>query len=337
MASPPSLATVVRILLFVGGAALFGLLLFQIGPAALTTALSGLSWRIVIILVFPFVLVTIFDTLGWRYAFRWDRAPLRTLLWARLAGEAFNATTPTASVGGEAIKAWLLRPQVPLTESLPSVVIAKTTITISQALFLVFGLLVGWLVAWPLLAGSALLKAMAWLLLFEVIGVGGFVLVQLFGVGSVSRILDRLGLGLSPGRHGVVGDLDTALAGFYRRAPGRMVLSTGCHFLGWMFSALEAYVILHALGFSVSLATATMIEAFGTGVRFASFMIPGHLGALEGGHVLIFEALGLGAPTGLAFSLVRRVRELAWTAVGFVALLGMRTPARTSAALGMEG
>jgi glycosyltransferase 2 family protein len=96
-------------------------------------------------------------------------------------------------------------------------------------------------------------------------------------------------------------------------------------------------VILNALGLPVSPATALLIEAFGTGVRFASFMVPAHLGALEGGHVAIFVALGMTAPAGLTFSLVRRVREAAWTTVGLIALtaLGMPSPA-VAAALARE-
>jgi uncharacterized membrane protein YbhN (UPF0104 family) len=39
--------------------------------------------------------------------------------------------------------------------------------------------------------------------------------------------------------------------------------------------------------------------------------VPGYLGALEAGHVAIFAALGLGAPAGLSFTLIRRVREAA--------------------------
>ena len=45
---------------------------------------------------------------------------------------------------GEAAKAWLVRRDVSYAESVPSVVIAKTTITIAQALFLLIGLVLAW-------------------------------------------------------------------------------------------------------------------------------------------------------------------------------------------------
>jgi uncharacterized membrane protein YbhN (UPF0104 family) len=71
---------------------------------------------------------------------------------------------------------------------------------------------------------------------------------------------------------------------------------------------------------SVSLTTALVIEAVSSAVRFAAFMIPGSLGALEGGNVAIFVAFGLPGAAGLSFSLVRRLREATWAIGGLVAL-----------------
>jgi len=83
---------------------------------------------------------------------------------------------------------------------------------------------------------------------------------------------------------------------------------------------------LSFLGTPVSLVTATVIEAFGTGIRFATFMIPGSLGALEGGYAATFAALGLGGTMGVSFSLVRRIREIVWIGVGLVAFAFLRIP-----------
>ena len=66
-----------------------------------------------------------------------------------------------------------------------------------------------------------------------------------------------------------------------------------------------------------------MIEALGAGVRFATFLIPASLGAFEGANASAFEALGLGAAAGLAFSFVRRARQLVWIGVGLLVLAGM--------------
>lgn len=77
-----------RFLLLVLGVALLGILVAKNDPGQIFASISGLSWRLGILLCFPITLVTIFDTLGWRFAFLKQGVRFRTLLWARLAGEA---------------------------------------------------------------------------------------------------------------------------------------------------------------------------------------------------------------------------------------------------------
>ncbi len=310
-----------RLGLLVCGAALFVWLLAAIGPGAVVQAFTDLSWRLLIILVFPFGVTTLLDTLGWRYAFRRDTVPFRALLGARLAGEAFNLTTPTASMGGEAVKAWLVRPWAPLGESLPSVIVAKTTIVIGQALFVLVGLVAA---RTALASDSLVIQGMEWLLVVQIVAVGGFVVVQAGGALSGStRWLQRLGW-LSDRRREPLTQINDELAHFYRREPRRLTLSIVFHFLAWLIGALEPWLILRWMGLPVSLAEAAAIEAFSTGIRFAAFLVPGYLGALEAGHMAIFAALGLGGPAGLSFTLIRRVREAAWTGLGFLALIPLR-------------
>jgi len=313
-----------RLVLLVCGAALVLWLLATIGPGAVIQAFADLSWRLLIILVFPFGLTTLLDTLGWRHAFRRDAVPFRGLLAARLAGEAFNLTTPTASMGGEALKAWLVRPWAPLAEGLPSVIVAKTTITLGQALFVVVGLVAAH-AALPSL--SLVVRGMEWLLVVQVLAVGGFVVVQAGGaLRGGTRWLYKLGW-LSDRHVESVGQVNDELARFYRREPRRLALSILFHFLAWLIGALEPWLILRWIGLPVSLAEATAIEAFSSGIRFAAFLVPGYLGALEAGHVAIFTALGLGAPAGLSFTLIRRVREAVWTGLGLLALAPLRAQA----------
>ena len=264
--------------------------------------------------------------LGWRYAFTRDRVPLVTLFWTRLAGEAVNLTTPTAALGGEAVKTWLLRDHVSLAESVPSVIVAKTTITIAQGLLLLLGVVLAWT---SLAADSRLLIAMQWLLALELVALSIFVLAQTRGLAAFGgRLLGRFGVRRFAGHEGL-GRVDRTLADFYLRQPGRLTLSIACHFAAWLLGALETWIILRFLGTPVSLVTATVIEAFGTGIRFATFMIPGSLGALEGGYVATFAALGLGGTMGVSFSLVRRLRELVWIGVGLVAFAFLRIPRPT--------
>jgi len=294
-------------------------LVAQNDPATIAGSIADLSWRLAVVLCFPVSLVAVFDTLGWRFALLRE-VRFRVLFAARLAGEAFNLTTP-AALGGEAVKAWLLRGHVPLDASLASVIVAKTTITIAQGIFLLLGVVVAWS---TLLQGSLLFYGMLWLLALEAIALSLFVLVQTRGMfGWAGRLLDRLGVGAVRGRS-TLGRVDDALGQFYRTAPGRLALSIAFHFGAWFLGSLETWLILRFLGVEVSFATATVIEAFGTAIKVATFLIPASLGALEGGFLATFLALGLSAPAAISFSLVRRVREVVWIAIGLVVFALMR-------------
>lgn len=156
------------------------------------------------------------------------------------------------------------------------------------------------------------------LLLVEVIGVGGFLAVQVAGVvGRAGRVLAWAGIRGT----GEAERLDGALRRFYRRERRSFLVSAGFHFAGWLIGALEALLILRALGLPASLVEATVIEALGSGVRFATFFVPASLGALEGANAGAFEALGWAASAGLAFSVVRRARQAVWIALGLGVLL----------------
>ena len=308
------------VLLALGVALLIGLVVGY-DPAAVFTSLRQLSWRFLVLLLFPAIPVMILDTLGWRYAFLRDRVPFATLLRTRLVGEAFNLVTPTA-LGGEGIKAWLLRDRLPLAESVPSVIIAKTTITLAQGVFLLLGIALASLG----FGRSSLLLGMQWLLGLEVLALVAFIVMQTRGlVVWIVGLLERLGVRQEGAGH-TAARVDRTLHTFYRHTPRRLTLSIAFHLAAWLLGAIESYLILQFIGLPVSLLTATVIEAFGTGVRFATFLIPASLGVQEGGFVVTFVALGLSASDGVAFGLVRRLRELVWIAVGLALFAVGRRP-----------
>ncbi len=308
----------VKPVLAAAGLAVIVWFVYRIGPAPILETLGRLTWWQFVLICAPYAVIMAVETLGWQFAFAQARAPFARLYGARMAGEAVNVVTALGSMGGEAVKAWLIRRDVSYEESVPSVIIAKTTTTIAQALFLLIGIALCWAV---LALDARLLHGLVWLLLVEVAAVAGFVWVQLAGVmAKAGGLLARLG---------VLGDassaraLDSALRSYYRGQWRRLSLSTALHLAGWLLGAGEALLMLHFLGIPVSVVTATVIEAVGAGVRFATFLIPASLGAFEGANAGIFEALSLGAGVGLAFSFVRRARQLVWVVLGLLVLLAM--------------
>ncbi len=311
-----------RPVLLLAGLGVVAYLCYQIGLRAVWDSIHALGWRLLILLWFPFSLAAIMDTLGWGILLSRHRVPFAVLLRARLAGEAVNLTTPTASVGGEPLKAYLIRPYVPLAEALGSVVADKTTVVAGQVVLLLAALCLG---ATVLPISHPLLLAMALLLALQIIAVSGFIVVQMLGVFGVGgRILGRLGRGPTERYQSGLNAVDRWLSRFYREQRGRLLASTLLHAAAWATGGLEIYLVLFFVGADASIMTALILEAFGAAIKFATFMIPASLGALEGGYVAVFGALGLGGALGLSYTLIRRLREAAWVAVGLVWLAALR-------------
>lgn len=307
-----------RIVLLAGGVLGVLALVYYLGAGSIASALTRITWWLFVLVCLVYGLNLTVDTIAWRYTLARDRpAPFHKLMAARCAAEAVGVLSALSAVGGEAIKAWLLRRDIPYRESMPSLILAKTAEVASQALLLVVGILVGSITG---TVGPAFLKAMGYLLLVEVIAVGGFFWVQVAGVvGKTGRILTWVGVGGD--RHAQ--RLDEALRGFYRYEWRRFLVSTGLHFAGWLLGVVEAFLILRSLELSGSLAIATVIEALWSGVRFATFFVPASLGPLEGANAAAFAAVGFGASAGLAFTLIRRARQAVWIVVGVVILVAM--------------
>jgi putative membrane protein len=324
-----------RPLLLAAGVVVIAYLVSRVGVETVWESLRTLSWRLAIVVAFPYALTSAVDAVAWGFSFPRRPAPLSRLWSARVAGEAVNLVTPMASVGGEPVKALLLRRWTPLVSGLASVVVDKTTAVTGQLCFLVVGLVIA---SSLVPVSSPLLTAMWLFLAVEVVGIGGFVLVQLRGVaGRGGRLLKRLGLGPGPSTQAGLEGLDRTVATFYRNHPRRLGASVACHFVAWVVESLEIWLVLWFLDAPVSLSTAAAMQSFGNAVKFVSFMVPASLGALEGGNVAIFAGFGLGGATGLAYTLIRRLREIAWAAVGLLllaALSGRPAPVHEEPPLG---
>jgi uncharacterized protein (TIRG00374 family) len=315
-------ARALRPALLVAGLLVVAWLVYHIGPRAIWEVVRILGWRLGLLLCFPNCLAVLLDALGWRVLLAGRAVPFAVVLRARRAGEAVNLTTPTASVGGEPLKAYLLRPHVPLAEGLASVVVDKTTVIAGQMLLLVAGIAIA---TRQLSPAHPLIVGMMALLVVEIVCIGGFVAVQTLGVfGGGARVLGRLGLASARRHQEVLEAVDRSLRTAYRERLGRVAGSTLLHGLAWATGGLEIYLLVALLGLDMSLAAAAAIDAFAAAVKFASFMVPASIGALEGGYVAFFQAFGLASAVALSYSLIRRLREAVWAAVGYLWLATLR-------------
>ncbi len=315
----------VKRLLLVVGLFTLGFLVWYIGPAEIYGAVHRLGPAALLAILAPSLLMYLVEGCGWKVTLeRSERVPFWRLLMIRMAGEVVNMTTPTAYVGGEPLKAYLLqRHGVPMVEGLASVVIAKTIMTIAQVLFIIVGIAVGLWVLGP--AGSpgqiitgALLSV--GLLLF---GTAAFVLVQRRGLFTWTlELIRKLGwrVAFLERREEQLRSLDRTILNFYTERRGMFYLSTGLYFLGWLAEAVEVYVIIYYLGGPADMLSAVSVGALSVLIKGGTFFIPGSLGAQDAGNLLLLRAFGYGEVVGVAFALLRRFRELVWISVGLLCL-----------------
>ncbi|MGH7166397.1 MAG: lysylphosphatidylglycerol synthase transmembrane domain-containing protein [Nitrospiraceae bacterium] len=315
-------------LLLVGLLTLIGLV-WHIGPARIREAAAGLGPLALLIILLPSVLMYALETFGWRltlgrYA---DSVAFWRLCAVRTAGEVVNMTTPTAYVGGEPLKAYLLqRSGVPLVEGLASVVTAKTTMTIAQVAFILLG--IG--LAFPRLGASG---SSGGTVLAAGLGVGfllaftaAFLAIQHRGLFTgLLELLRGLKIRIAYLEHREerLRDLDRTIVSFYTGDRRRFLFSIGVCFLGWLAEALEVYAMLYYLGGPADFLTAISIGALSVFIKGGTFFIPGSVGAQEAGNLLLLVAFGYSDVTGLTFALLRRLRELVWIGIGLVCLAAL--------------
>lgn len=311
------------VFLVVGLVALIGMIL-HIGPGAIFQATSQLGLGELIVILVPMIVVYGLEAFGWRLTLgQWaNRVGFLRLFAIRMAGETVNVTTPTAYVGGEPLKAYLLRQhQVPMVEGLASVVTAKTTMTLAQIVFILIGLGLAFLIIGDFGQHGMAMAVSVGVLGF---GVGMFVLLQRYGMGmGLLRLLRvcRIRFAFLESREHHLQKLDSTIQQFYSEHPSTFYAAFLTFFVAWVTETLEVFAILYYLGVGVDVWASVSIAALTVFIKGGTFFIPGSLGAQEGGYTLLLMGFGYSEVTGLTFALIRRAREILWILIGLICLL----------------
>jgi uncharacterized protein (TIRG00374 family) len=308
--------------LFLSGLALLGGMVWQVGITDLMASCQAVGFWIV-----PYFLLEIIPdvlhTAAWSACFQGHQPHLS--LWQlyvrRLAGTAINQVTPTATLGGEVVKVWLLEPLLPRAQAMAAVVIDKASITLAQTCYLALGLLyaMGHL---PL--PGELQLALGLTISLILLGLLGFIAFQRYGllsrlVRALSRLpfaqarLQQLSQRLAP--------LDAQLIAYYTVHPWRFGWSLLLHFVGFIVAGCKTYVLLRLLlgpqapGWSEAMLVAVVAAALDQ----MFFLVPARLGTLEAARVLVLSTIGITPAVGLAFGLMVRLDSLFWNGVGLLA------------------
>jgi hypothetical protein len=319
------------------------LLVAKSDTAALARDLAALGFGAAIVVAMAIFEHTL-HALAWRRCFAPAHRPARRqLLGAHLAGFTVNLVTPTATLGGEVVRAGLLPRSLPATEIAASVTSDRLAMAVADTAIGIIGFFA--LVAWAPFGAAARmgLGAAAALL---VAGVAGFLLLQRAGklaafVGERSLVRRLLGAQLADRVASASQDVDARLASLHAERPGDFRASLALHALGTSVGAAQLAVFLAWLG--VPFTAGAVVVAFSVAVALDlfSFFIPARLGAQEASRMLAMSVAGLDPARGLSFSLVLRAEQIFWAGIGLLVvppLLGARRePAVPLAARAADG
>ena len=315
-----------RYFLLTLGLIVLALLIWHIGPGNIYEASTKLGPAALAVILIPSLVMYIIEAYGWKVVVgpSANAVPFWRLLAIRTAGEVVNMTTPTAYLGGEPLKAYLLKKyHVPIAEGAASVVIAKTTMTIAEVLYILIGMVLGFVL---LGAGSSVGQTVTAAVLsvgLLVCSIAGFVLIQRRGLfASILGMVRKLGLriGFLESQEEHLRSIDQTIQEYYHHHQRAFYVSIFIYFWGWVAESVEVFVILYFLGGPTGILSAFAIGALAVFIKGGSFFIPGSLGAQDGGNVLLLQAFGYSDVTGLTFALLRRFRELVWIGIGLLCL-----------------
>ncbi len=263
-------------------------LIIDSGATQVAHAMLVIGWGLIPITLFHLIPFTL-SALAWRELLPAASRPHTvTVIWIRWIRESINSLLPVASVGGDVASTRLIHLRgVPGAQAASSVIVDTTVGVSTQLIFVVSGVALLLMRSTDrnslLVAGTVLLMPGKWL----------------------TALAARASM------------IDESVVAAYRNGPV-MLRASLLRLVGWAAGTGEVWLVMQSLGQPIGVADAYILESLGSGVRAATFMVPGALGALEGGYILFGAIFGLPADTALAISLSKRVRELAFGVPGLL-------------------
>lgn len=314
-----------RLIFFLLGLAFFAVLLVQLNPAVLWDYLKRVRFGFLAILGV---------SLAWyaAYALAWEiflrRLSNRVHWWdvfkIKVAGEAVNSITPLSWGGGDPVRILLLKKHIPFAEGTASVVVDRTLNNLAIALFM----LIGVLLAFAVMDLPAYLKGAMLLLVAAVVGGALFFyfrshqgLVQFF-VDLLKKL--RLKKSFSESTLAHVEEIDRNIREFYSINKAGFAAAFGLHFFGRLCGVAEIYLAARFLDFPLSWTDSYLLASLTVIINLLFVFVPGTVGVMEGAFAGVFALIKVDPALGTSLQIIRRLRMVFWTALGFFFMSRMK-------------
>jgi putative membrane protein len=258
------------------------------------------------------------------------RDRFRAFVWGRLVRDSGSEVLPLSQIGGfvmGARAATLLGP--PASVSIATTIVDVTVEVLAQLGYTALG--VALLVRMH--PQAALIYPFAIGIAIGIVAILGFILLQRRGAALVEKLSQRLAASWLPGAASHARPLLDAIDAVYAH---RGALASGflLHVVGWLASAIEAWIALRLMGVDIGIAAVVTIESLLYAIRSVAFAVPNAVGVQEGAYVMLGALFGLSPELALALSLLKRGRDitigvpvlLAWQGLEGGTLLRRRAP-----------
>jgi putative membrane protein len=242
-------------------------------------------------------------------------ANLRVFVWARMVRDAATDVLPFSQLGGivlgarAAILHGIHRSRTgcipdPLVYS--STIVDVTTEMLAQIPYVALGVLILDLRAPPTSFAQSLIKALLIGVACAAAAAGVFLALQRHG----HRVIEKFTARILPGALRRTMAVNIAVRSIYR-SRARVGASIVLHTVGWIASAIGAWIAFRLIGIRVDLKSVLALESLVSAIRSTAVFIPHALGAQEAAYTVLSPLFGIGAEFGLAVSVLKRARDLA--------------------------
>ena len=252
------------------------------------------------------------------------KVPFARIYKYTISGYALNYVTPVGLLGGEPYRIMELTPYVGAAKATSSVILYAMMHIFSHFCFWSFSILL-----YLLLYGRGMSAGMAVFLAIcaAFCGVGIYFFLKGYKNGLAMKALRFFAHipGLKSRLHRFIDakeeairKVDCQIAALHAQRKSTFYLSLLIEFGVRVAGCLEIQFILLILTDHVSFWNCVLIQAFTSLFANLFFFIPMGIGAREGGFALAVGGLSLAGAYGVYTSLIVRLRELVWTAIGLL-------------------
>lgn len=307
------------------GVLLFAFLVYKIG-------LKQIYEYIKYITLIKFLILLLLNFIGWILCtYTWKivlsqydgEISFLNLFAARMAGHSISYLTPSAYLGGEPIRAMMVKGS-DIRKSAASVIVDKTIHVFTMIIFIIIGIIIA-------IAKIALwreLKIVFIAFLFGSVIFTVFVFIKqtqgflMWIVRSLERI--KIKIRFFATHKEKIEEIDGYVSDFYRKHKRAFLIVFVLNCLLGVYWVGEIYLtLLFMQAKEFSFLTSFLIMTLGN-LSILVPTIPASLGTYETAHVIIFVLVGLGAAAGLTLTIIRRIIALIWTGVGLLVIGAVR-------------